>query len=305
MSHLVRPHSYTQYIRVFVIVNLTSFLISRSVFESHRNSQARKLAEANPEKYIKQLQQEQAKKRRTPLPVPPYLQTKMAPKGKGENTKKVAGNAKKQEVAAQKQAAADAASERAEVEQWGKGAKGKGKAEEAADKKVQQAAAKAERDKLLAEEEKNQPSKPKSAGAKKAEKKTNATIVSKGTLDLGQLDEPQNKKESTINATGIDNALDALDLTTDKNAQGVERHPERRFKAAYKAYEERRMPEVEQEHPGLRKNQRQELIRKEFTKSEENPFNQQGNIRYDASKEDIKEEKERLRKGVEGRLAER
>jgi hypothetical protein len=43
-------------------------------------------------------------------------------------------------------------------------------------------------------------------------------------------------------------------LTTDPNSQKIDRHPERRFKAAYKAFEERRLPEIEVEHPGLRKN---------------------------------------------------
>ncbi|RMD44504.1 hypothetical protein DV735_g728, partial [Chaetothyriales sp. CBS 134920] len=163
-------------------------------------------------------------------------------------------------------------------------------------KKAEAAAQKAARDKLLAEEEKSQPAKPKSAGAKKAEKKASA-LPSRGTLDLG--------KEATLNATGIDNALDALSLTKDKNSQAVERHPERRFKAAYKAFEERRLPEIEAENPGLRRNQRIELVKKEFEKSEENPFNQAGNVRFDASKEDIAAERERLRKGIEGRLGEK
>ena len=298
MSHLVRPHSYTQYIRIFVIVNLTSFLVARSALESYYNSKARKLIAQDPDKYKRKPPQ-----LRTP-PEPPYLQkADMAPK-RGENTKKVAGNAKKAEAAAQKVAAAESAQERDEESKWAKGAKADKKAADA-EKKAQQAAAKAERERLLAEEEKNQPAKPKSAGAKKAEKKTNAT--SKGTLNLDQIDDeqPMSKREQTINATGIDNAIDALSLTTDKNAQAIDRHPERRFKAAYKAYEERRLPEVEQEHPGLRKNQRIEIIRKEFEKSEENPFNQTNNIRYDASKDEIAQEKERLRKGVEGRLAER
>ncbi|RMZ80080.1 hypothetical protein DV737_g3176, partial [Chaetothyriales sp. CBS 132003] len=236
----------------------------------------------------------------------------MAPK-KGENTKKAAGNAKKAEAAAQKAAAADAAAERAETDKWSQGAKSSKKAADAADKKAAQAAAKAERDKLLAEEEKAQPAKPKSAGAKKAEKKTNAT--SRGTLDLGKLggvegeeveeEGAKKRKETTLNATGIDNALDALSLTKDKNSQAIERHPERRFKAAYKAFEERRLPEIEAENPGLRRNQRVELVKKEFEKSEENPFNQAGNVRYDASKGDIAAERDRLRKGIEGRLGEK
>jgi len=52
----------------------------------------------------------------------------MAPKNKGENTKKVAGNAKKAEAAAQKQAAADKAKGQQEDAEWSKGAKSNSKA---------------------------------------------------------------------------------------------------------------------------------------------------------------------------------
>ena len=93
-------------------------------------------------------------------------------------------------------------------------------------------------------------------------------------------------------------------MTTDPNSQKIDRHPERRFKAAYKAFEERRLPEIEVEHPGLRKKQREEICRKEFEKSEENPFNQAGIVGYDAGKEEVAEHKKKIRDAVEGRLAE-
>lgn len=64
------------------------------------------------------------------------------------------------------------------------------------------------------------------------------------------------------------------------------------------------MSEVEEEHKGLRKNQRIELIRKEFERSPENPFNQ-ANARFDSTREEIKEIKEQERDKTEARLAER
>ena len=64
------------------------------------------------------------------------------------------------------------------------------------------------------------------------------------------------------------------------------------------------MPEVEEEHKGLRKNQRIELIRKEFERSPENPFNQ-ANARFDSTRDEIKEIKEQERDKTEARLAER
>ena len=64
------------------------------------------------------------------------------------------------------------------------------------------------------------------------------------------------------------------------------------------------MPELEEEHKGLRKNQRIELIRKEFERSPENPFNQ-ANARFDSTREEIKEIKEKERDKTEARLVER
>ena len=125
-------------------------------------------------------------------------------------------------------------------------------------------------------------------------------------LDLSQLDSDTtsdgSKGKSSLNATGIDNALDALSVTSDNSSEKIDRHPERRYKAAYAAYEARRMPEVEEENKGLRKQQRVDLIRKEFERSPENPFNQ-ANARFDTTREEIKEIKEKEREKVEARLA--
>ena len=73
-------------------------------------------------------------------------------------------------------------------------------------------------------------------------------------------------------ASNIDDALDALILTTGGDAEdkkavaGIDRHPERRQKAALAAYEDKRLPELKQEHPGLRLQQYKDLIYKEFQK---------------------------------------
>ncbi|KAJ5131376.1 uncharacterized protein N7515_007415 [Penicillium bovifimosum] len=214
-------------------------------------------------------------------------------KAAGENTKKVAGNARKAEAAAAKKAAEDQKKSAEEEKQWSKGSKGNAKKEEAEAKKAEAARKKAERDALLAEEEASQPAKAKGANAKTAQKKTRG-------LDLSQLDEPTSTKGSAISATGIDNALDALSLTS-KDTSKIDRHPERRFKAAYAAFEERRLPEIEKEHPGLRRNQRMDLCRKEFEKSEENPFNQV-HAAINATKEEVAALRESERKKVETRL---
>ncbi|KAL3482007.1 hypothetical protein BJX99DRAFT_253131 [Aspergillus californicus] len=222
----------------------------------------------------------------------------MGGKKGAENSKKVAGNARKAEAASKKQAGEDAKRAAEEDKQWSKGSKGAGKKEDAEAKKAEAARKKAERDALLAAEEASQPSKPKNT--KSATKKSAAPAPSRGTLDLNQLDDDTPAPKGALNASGIDNALDALNLTN-KDASKIDRHPERRFKAAYAAYEARRLPEVEEENPGLRRNQRIELVRKEFEKSDENPFNQ-AHVAFDASRDEIKAVRDAERNKVEARL---
>lgn len=82
----------------------------------------------------------------------------------------------------------------------------------------------------------------------------------------------------------------------------MDRHPERRFKAAYAAFEERRLPELREEHKGLRLGQMKELIKKEFEKSPENPFNQANIIEYDATRSEIEAKKKEEHERVEARL---
>lgn len=153
---------------------------------------------------------------------------------------------------------------------------------------------------MLAAEEKDARAAPKNS--KSAAKKTSAA-PSRG-LDLSQLDDPGDQKLAALSATGIDNALDALSLTAgDQGAAKIDRHPERRFKAAYTVFEERRLREMESDGSGdgLRLNQKKEKIKKEFEKSEENPFNQVS-ARFDASKEELREIREREKAKIEARL---
>ncbi|KAH6856592.1 hypothetical protein B0I37DRAFT_79145 [Chaetomium sp. MPI-CAGE-AT-0009] len=220
----------------------------------------------------------------------------MAKKGGADgNSKKAAGQARKAETAAKKAAAADAEKEALESAKWDKGAKSGAKKEAEAEKKAEQARKKAEREALLAEEEKNTPGRSAPKNSKAATKKT------KG-LDLSQLDDDGSGGLSALNASGIDNALDALSLTSKTDAK-IDRHPERRYKAAYAVFEERRLGEMEADGSGagLRMNQKKERIKKEFERSPENPFNQL-TARYDASKEELRELKEQEKSKIEARL---
>ncbi|KAH8879703.1 DUF1014-domain-containing protein [Thozetella sp. PMI_491] len=215
--------------------------------------------------------------------------------GAFENSRKAAGNARKAEVAAQKAAAEDAKKEADEAEKWSKGSKSNSKKEAEASKKAELARKKAERDAQMADEESSMPARAKAKNTKTAPKKT------KG-LDLSQLDDAP---LSSLNASGIDNALDALSVTEGGSSDSkIDRHPERRFKAAYAKFEDRRLKEMEDDGTGahLRLAQRKDKIRKEFEKSPENPFNQLS-AQYNASKDHISEMRAQEKAKIETRLA--
>ena len=158
------------------------------------------------------------------------------------------------------------AEEREESAKWSKGAKGPSKAELEEAKKAAQAAKKAELKALEEAERASLPSKP-AAKVRGDEKKA---VKRAGNLD--DLFAPKKEVVPALTASNIDDALDALSLTQGgegeerKALAGIDRHPERRQKAALAAFEDRRLPELRKEHPGLRLQQYKDLIYKEFQK---------------------------------------
>ena len=67
----------------------------------------------------------------------------------------------------------------------------------------------------------------------------------------------------------VDEALAILSGSTEE----LDKHPERRLKAAYAAYEEARLPIVKTENPNMRLSQLKQIIRKDWNKAPENPLN--------------------------------
>lgn len=53
----------------------------------------------------------------------------------------------------------------------------------------------------------------------------------------------------------------------------TDRHPEKRLKAAYTAFEEANLPILKAENPTLRLSQLKQMLRKEWLKSPQNPLN--------------------------------
>lgn len=110
--------------------------------------------------------------------------------------------------------------------------------------------------------------------------------------DLPPLEENYNRlmADTTI-ASNVDEAIAALRYTSvilhtttcnnnfhisfsvsDKDS---DLHPEKRLKAAYKEFETQNLPRIKTENPSLRLSQWKQILWKEWTKSPQNPLNQQ------------------------------
>ncbi|KAI7905822.1 uncharacterized protein BX663DRAFT_483509 [Cokeromyces recurvatus] len=212
---------------------------------------------------------------------------------KGPNSKAEAANARKAASKAEKDRKAAEAAEAAESSKWAEGAK-KNKKEEQEAKKAAAAAKKAEAARLLAEEEKEFKKKPTLKGVDKKAAQKSAKNEAAGHA---------RRVIPEFSASGIDDALDLLSLN-DKSVKSkdIEKHPERRFKAALAAFEERELPRFKAENPGLRLSQLKDLIYKAFQKSPENPFNQANVVAYNATIEEAQQAKSQRNKAIENRL---
>ncbi|KAM8887990.1 coiled-coil domain-containing protein 124 [Synchiropus picturatus] len=77
-------------------------------------------------------------------------------------------------------------------------------------------------------------------------------------------------EEGTVEARSVEDAIAVLSV----GPEDLDRHPERRMKAAFTAYEEANMPRIKMENPNMRLSQLKQLLKKEWMKAPENPLNQ-------------------------------
>lgn len=75
--------------------------------------------------------------------------------------------------------------------------------------------------------------------------------------------------EGSVEARTIEDAIAALSV-----AEEADRHPERRMRAAFTAFEEAQLPRLKQEHPNMRLSQLKQMLKKEWLRAPENPMNQ-------------------------------
>lgn len=80
-----------------------------------------------------------------------------------------------------------------------------------------------------------------------------------------------NRDDSIIEASSVEEAIARISVADNLPA---DRHPERRLKASFKAFEEAELPKLKEEKPGLTHTQYKDMIWKLWKKSPDNPLNQ-------------------------------
>lgn len=79
-----------------------------------------------------------------------------------------------------------------------------------------------------------------------------------------------NRDGSLIEAHSVDEALAQISIADDLP---LDKHPEKRLKASFKAFEEAELPRLKAEKPGLTHTQYKDMIWKLWKKSPDNPLN--------------------------------
>ncbi|KAJ2393827.1 hypothetical protein GGI05_002306, partial [Coemansia sp. RSA 2603] len=254
----------------------------------------------------------------------------MPKKFTGENSKgrhlRVVAAAKEKKAAAQaeKDSRQRAKKEEQEAAEWAKGAKTGGRKEDQEAKRLEKLAKKKEAERLLQEEEKQLAH---AARAKTGPAKLHPT--SKPTQPLRGAEKKAATREAAVaqreaaaqpvpeyEARSIDAALDLIDtLSIDDQAApvdraqaktaslaaAIDRHPERRARAAYRAYEDREYERVRLENPGLRMTQIKEIVWKSWQKAPENPINQ-ALVAHNADQEQVRQVVAEHKKAMHDRL---
>ncbi|XP_035378088.1 coiled-coil domain-containing protein 124 isoform X1 [Electrophorus electricus] len=207
----------------------------------------------------------------------------MPKKFQGENSKAVAARARKAEA----KAAADARKQR-ELEDalWEDNDKHALKKEQRKDerekKRLEALERKRENQRLLEEED----SKMKGKQTREAPGKVTRAQIEENLLRDQTLREPKEKAEKSHLETPLEENINRLVLEEGSartiqeaiavlsTKEDLDRHPERRMKAAYTAFEEANMPRLRAENPNMRLSQLKQQLKKEWAKCPENPLNQ-------------------------------
>ncbi|KAF4531493.1 hypothetical protein B566_EDAN004089 [Ephemera danica] len=108
-----------------------------------------------------------------------------------------------------------------------------------------------------------------------AEKRRLAAVAVVKKEPQTHIEKPIEENVNRLKVEGLEarSVEEAISVLGDTEAE-VDRHPERRLKAAYAAFETERLAQLKAEHPNMRLSQVKQLLWKEWLKSPRNPVNQ-------------------------------
>ncbi|KAL9244825.1 hypothetical protein vseg_018549 [Gypsophila vaccaria] len=101
-------------------------------------------------------------------------------------------------------------------------------------------------------------------------KKRQSRVADEGEYERIVLVENLNRDEAVIEAHSVDEAIAKIKIG---ESLPVDKHPEKRLKASFKAFEEAELPRLKADKPGLTHTQYKDMIWKLWKKSPDNPLN--------------------------------
>ena len=121
----------------------------------------------------------------------------------------------------------------------------------------------------------------KEAADKAAEDKAaEAKRAAKKEVDLRAYDalvsqRNANRSAESLDASGVDQAIAALDAIALEagGADAGDKHPEKRMRAAWAAYEAAELAGLQADKPGLKRQQYRDMLWKQWQKAPQNPLN--------------------------------
>ncbi|GLV40818.1 uncharacterized protein CBL_13679 [Carabus blaptoides fortunei] len=88
------------------------------------------------------------------------------------------------------------------------------------------------------------------------------------------IDEPLEENINHFQPEEVANTIDeAIAMLSASDINTGDKHPEKRLKAAYQAFELKELPRLKEENPTLRMSQLKQMLFKDWSKSSENPLN--------------------------------
>ncbi|CAD6259996.1 unnamed protein product [Miscanthus lutarioriparius] len=107
-----------------------------------------------------------------------------------------------------------------------------------------------------------------------AAKKRAARVAEEEEYERVVLVENTNRDDSLIEARSVQEAIARMSVLDPQVSLPADKHPERRLKSTFKAFEEAELPKLKEEKPGLTLHQYKDMIWKLWKKSPDNPLNQ-------------------------------